>query len=483
MDIPLVAPFLSIKWWNEVTFELSARHEAEFDRSVLGAATITLYDVVDPQMSPDPSVFPYDGKVTISPVTTQSDGKTVYEQIAVISGAEAQPLTDVPGPQVTTGPYTTTVGTFAEDSTEIDWRISFPPSEPSRMPEVYTDRCFFQGTTAALCEQHNIIEESWDTKQSTSVYTWTGVPTPISTIVLSQASGANPGVHCSSSWGIGISIGLTTAVKPNVHIRMFLLNMRHVYIKLRDYKKAQYRRCRCRLKLFRDHMALSVNIPEFLNGREHCLSLLGTASGESVTVYNIVNFNGPQAAESTHLPQYSAGMSRLLLPISTESDGKTVYEEIVVVTTENLIEASTTVVATGMAFPTIRSIAGPHFCPRLEYSGINSMAPPNPSGVPDLYTETCVLQGTTAGSCVEPLLLGDEPHPAWSTAGFTTVTAALAPIFTLGVQLPASASASTSTSSSNSNTNGSGALTRTWGVGAIIIVSTAVMISKLAFGM
>lgn len=202
--------------------------------SVLGA-TITLYDIVDPDSfrTPDPSLFPKFSagfEFTISPVSTNSNGKTVYEEIGVITAEFViQPSTTVLDTSLSL-PRTVTcevqfiseclfdlmsrfsflsvpVGTFVEDATAVDWLLSFP----GHPPDIATESCIFQGTTAGICVNPNIERDSFNTAHSTSFSTFTGVRTPIFTIT--QSSGTRIAAwNDGSIWGIGCAISLTTAV-------------------------------------------------------------------------------------------------------------------------------------------------------------------------------------------------------------------------------------------------------------------------------
>ncbi|KAF5346097.1 hypothetical protein D9756_010810 [Leucocoprinus leucothites] len=152
-------------------------------------ATVTLYAIgLPPASTPNTPLFSISQGVsyTISPVSVESNGKTVYEEVVVLTEVVgAEPTTTW---TITSGLPVTTTQTFIEDANGLLQTVEI--GRPSDIPAVVmVFSCSFDGTTAGACVRSAAIGP----ESRASVTSWTGVPTPVYTI--SVSSNASPHIH------------------------------------------------------------------------------------------------------------------------------------------------------------------------------------------------------------------------------------------------------------------------------------------------
>ncbi|KAF5345791.1 hypothetical protein D9756_010869 [Leucocoprinus leucothites] len=143
---------------------------------------VTLYGVAPTTTEAlDPSRFAIISQgvsITISPVSTREDGRTVYEEAVVytkevVGNSFSQTTLTSDFPQ--TGTYT-----FVAGATDLVETFSL-----QKGPEVFVHSCSFEGT-GGVCVFGDVVGSG--TGARTSVTSVTGVPTPFYTITRSSAA-------------------------------------------------------------------------------------------------------------------------------------------------------------------------------------------------------------------------------------------------------------------------------------------------------
>ncbi|KAJ3565858.1 hypothetical protein NP233_g7375 [Leucocoprinus birnbaumii] len=150
--------------------------------------TITLYGAVVPTQSPTTTISgPELGySYSASPVSTQADGKTVYQEVLVV--AKEVIAMGSSSTEITSGLPATLTRTMVQDASGFVETLN-----PTNEPLALVVSCSFEGTTQGVCVYDNVVGPS--DHQTTIASTLTGAMSPIYTFI--QASKA------SYPWKIG----------------------------------------------------------------------------------------------------------------------------------------------------------------------------------------------------------------------------------------------------------------------------------------
>ncbi|KAJ3564197.1 hypothetical protein NP233_g8449 [Leucocoprinus birnbaumii] len=165
--------FFGLSLFNAVLF-------SDMMAGVLGA-TITLYNIPPPSptgtLNPNLLSISADILWSVSPVSTRSDGKTVYDEVMVITkDVWYNPSTTT---TVTSGIPSTTTHTVVEDANGLEESFTQGPSFDAA---AIAQSCSFQGTTAGGCMYSNVL--GTENIARTEFTSFTGVPTPVYTITV-----------------------------------------------------------------------------------------------------------------------------------------------------------------------------------------------------------------------------------------------------------------------------------------------------------
>ncbi|KAF5363309.1 hypothetical protein D9756_000206 [Leucocoprinus leucothites] len=153
-------------------------------------------------------------------------------------------------------------------------------------------------------------------------------------------------------------------------------------------------------------------------------ALLTRAQGATVTLYNVAPPTPtPSRAPNPSLFSPSADISWSASPVSTRDDGKTVYDEVIVISKEVWINSFTTETVSSLPPTTTRTLVE-------DASGLQESYTDGPSFDPLAFAETCSFQGTTAGGCVYSVVIGTGDIGRTMVTSFTGVPT---PVFTITV--------------------------------------------------
>ncbi|KAJ3571868.1 hypothetical protein NP233_g3468 [Leucocoprinus birnbaumii] len=150
-------------------------------------------------------------------------------------------------------------------------------------------------------------------------------------------------------------------------------------------------------------------------------TLIAGVQGATITLYNVIPTSSPTTTQSgPGTPSFELSYSAS--PVSTRDDGKTVYQEVLVITKDVIpLGSSTTTLTSGLPQTLTRTLVE-------DSNGFEQTITAGPSGVPFVVVPSCSFQGTTRGVCVYNNAVGPSDH---RTTTASTFTGTLTPVFTI----------------------------------------------------
>ncbi|KAF5346055.1 hypothetical protein D9756_010809 [Leucocoprinus leucothites] len=171
-------------------------------------ATVTIYGVAPTESTILPISLGV--SVSFSPLSVNPDGKTAYDDVLVIT--EVVRVDGPPDTQFSNAPTMSTEiistpipVTWSLNADDNGYEFHFTDTSFPDKPADVNEKCSFQGTTATRAVCVDIWSQSGAGRQTTG--TWTGVPTPIYTLIEEQTPTQTSSAN--SQWNGGALFGIT----------------------------------------------------------------------------------------------------------------------------------------------------------------------------------------------------------------------------------------------------------------------------------